>query len=60
MRRKQGPTPGETIVVLFIFLWHYKDILQRTRGTPAQEQLIDIGQEGLRESFGDKFLDDSM
>jgi hypothetical protein len=49
MQRKQGPIPGETIVVLFIFLWHYKDILRRTRGTPVQEQLIDIGQEGSRE-----------
>ena len=49
MQRKQGPIPGETIVVLFIFLWHYKDILRRIRGTPVQEQLIDIGQEGSRE-----------
>jgi hypothetical protein len=48
------------MVVLFIFLWHYKDIPRRTRGTPVQIQLIDIGQEGSRESFGDNFLDDGM
>ncbi len=46
------------MVVLFTFLWHYKDILPRTRGTQVQEELIDLGQEALIESIGDKFLND--
>jgi hypothetical protein len=55
----QGPIPVETIVVLSAFLWHYEYILRRTRGMQVQEQLIDLGQEALREGVGDKFLDDS-